>query len=47
MGYTMKKEFPEELKKRIEGISLKSVPVLNSPDAWMLNIDEYSVNDFR
>lgn len=43
----MKKELSEELRKRVEGISLKSIPVLNSPDAWMLNIDECSVNDFR
>ena len=43
----MKKELSEKLKKRIEEIYLKSVPILNSPDAWMLNIDEYSVNDFR
>jgi hypothetical protein len=41
----MKKEFSEELQKRIEGISLKSIPILNSPDAWMLNIDECSVNN--
>lgn len=41
----MKKEIPEELKKRIQGISFKSVPILNSPDAWMLNIDEFSVTN--
>lgn len=43
----MKKEIPEELKKRVQGISFKSVPILNCSDAWMLNIDECSVNDFR
>lgn len=43
----MKKEISEELKKRVQGISFKSIPILNSPDAWMLNIDECSVNDFR
>jgi len=43
-----KEEITEELKKRIhQRIPFKSVPTLNSPDAWMMNIDECSVNDFR
>lgn len=43
----MKKEDIEKFKKNIQGISLESISVLNCPDAWMLNIDECSVNDFR